>query len=303
VSNKTRIERARARAAELQAAQARARQRRRAVWFAVGAVVAVVVVLGALVLVKLVGGGTKHPTAPAASALSPKVLQEVTQVPPATLDAIGADSVASLPHRINAPPLTADGRPRILYVGAEYCPFCAAERWPVVAALSRFGSWRGLGATRSAHDDVFPDTATLSFHAAAYTSAFLSFTGVETASNVRQGTTYAPLDQLAPADKQIFDRYDAPPYVSGGAGSIPFVILGGKYVISGASFSPGLLAGKDQTAIAAALRDPSSPIARSVDGTANLLTAALCELTGNQPAAVCGSKGVLAAKQRLDAQK
>jgi hypothetical protein len=61
------------------------------------------------------------------------------------------------------------GKPLVVYIGAEYCPFCAAQRWPLVVALSRFGTFSGLSVTRSASEDVFPDTATLSFHSASYT--------------------------------------------------------------------------------------------------------------------------------------
>jgi hypothetical protein len=35
--------------------------------------------------------------------------------------------------------------------------------------------------------------------------------------------------------------------------------------------------------VAAALRDPSSSVARGVDGAANVITAAICTITGNQP--------------------
>ena len=44
-----------------------------------------------------------------------------------------------------------------------------------------------------------------------------------------------------------------------------------------------MLAGKTQAQIAEALKDPSSPIAKAVDGSANVYTAALCQLTNNQP--------------------
>ena len=40
--------------------------------------------------------------------------------------------------------LTADGKPLVLYVGAEYCPYCAAERCAMVQALSRFGTFSNL---------------------------------------------------------------------------------------------------------------------------------------------------------------
>ena len=50
----------------------------------------------------------------------------------------------------NAPSLTLNGKPEVLYIGAEYCPFCAAERWAMIVALSRFGTFSGLATTRSA---------------------------------------------------------------------------------------------------------------------------------------------------------
>jgi hypothetical protein len=88
--------------------------------------------------------------------------------------------------------LTANGKPLVVYVGAEYCPYCAAERWAAVIALSRFGTFSGLGQTHSSSTDVYPNTATLSFHGASYTSQYLQFQGVETQSNQPQGTGYAP---------------------------------------------------------------------------------------------------------------
>jgi hypothetical protein len=51
--------------------------------------------------------------------------------------------------------------------------------------------------------------------------------------------------------------------------------------------------------IAAALADPTSPVAQAVDGSANVLTAALCEVSGQQPAAVCTAPGVAAAAKTL----
>jgi hypothetical protein len=143
---------------------------------------------------------------------------------------------------------------------------------------------------------VFPSTATLSFHGATYTSKYLAFSGYEMQSNQLQGSSYAPLDKLPPADQKLFQTYDAPPYVPAqSAGAIPFVDLGGRYLISGAGYDPGVLKGLNQAQIARALSDPRSPVAKSVDGTANLVTASLCTLTGNKPTDVCTSSGVRAA--------
>jgi hypothetical protein len=88
-------------------------------------------------------------------------------------------------------------------------------------------------------------------------------------------------------------------YTNGPDGSIPFLDLGNRYLVSGASYDPGLLKDKSREQIAAALKDPTSDIAKAVDGTANVLTAAICQLTGNQPAAVCSSSGVTAAAKQL----
>jgi hypothetical protein len=60
-----------------------------------------------------------------------------------------------------------------------------------------------------------------------------------------------------------------------------------------------VLLGKTQTKIAAALADPNSAIAKAVDGTANLITAAICQITNGQPGAVCQSPGVTAATAAL----
>ena len=256
-------------------------------------------VVAALVVVK-VTGVTDRPAAvvPVAGAAGDQVVAAVTSVPAAVLDQVGAGSGVTPPKRIDGPALTADGKPRVLYVGAEYCPYCAAERWSMVVAMSRFGSFSGLGQTASAAQDVFPSTPTLSFHGSSYTGQTVAFTGVETESNVVSGSGYAALDSLSAADEQVFATYNAPPYVESG-GSIPFVDIGGKYLISGASFTPQLLHGLTHEQVAAALADPTSPVAQSVDGAANVITAAVCTTTQQQPAAVCGSAGVQAAAKTL----
>lgn len=287
-------EAAAARQRHAQAALARVRRaRRRRQLVAAGAVAAVLIVLGALVVVRVVGGG-RHPApaAAAAGAVPAAVLAQVTAVPPATLAAVGLGSATGLPKPITGspPPLQVSGRPAILYVGAEYCPYCAAERWAMVVALSRFGSFTGLSATHSSASDVFPNTATFSFHGATYTSRYVAFTGVETQTNQLQGGQYTPLDRLTAQQQQLLATYDAPPYVpASSAGAIPFIDFGNRYLVSGAGYDPGLLAGKTMPQISGALADPASPIARGVDGTANALTATICRLTGDQPAAVCQS--------------
>ncbi len=287
---------ARERIAAQLAAQQRAERRRRLL-LAVGAVVVVIVIVAGLVAIRLAGGGKDTATAPSGVA-DAQIVTALSSVPESTFAAVGTAGVQAAPTAITAPPLTAGGKPKVLYIGAEYCPYCAAERWPVTVALSRFGTFTNLGTTHSSGSDVFPNTPTLSFHGATFTSQYLSFTGVETTTNQQVNGQYTPLDTPTAEDQKTFDTYNAPPYVQTG-GSIPFVDLGGKFVSSGATYSPEILAGKTQAQVADALKDPSNPIAKAVIGSANVYTAAICAMTNNQPANVCSTAPVKAAAGKL----
>ena len=79
------------------------------------------------------------------------MVTDTTSVPASTLDTVGAGSGVTAPPEIKGgTPLTSGGKPEVLYMGAEYCPFCAAERWAMVVALSRFGTFSGLSTVHSA---------------------------------------------------------------------------------------------------------------------------------------------------------
>jgi thiol-disulfide isomerase/thioredoxin len=289
---------ARQRAAEEQ----RRREQRRRLGIAGAAIGVVLVVLASLVVVKLATGG-RHTSGPASQPADSTVIAAVTGVSAATLDAVGKGKVDALPKAVTGQQVLTDGgKPLVLYMGAEYCPYCAAERWAMVVALSRFGTFSNLGQTHSASADVYPNTATLSFHGASYASQYLTFQGVETQSNEVQGNGYAPLDTPTAQQQQLAKTFNAPPYVdSGSAGSIPFIDFANQAVVSGASYSPQLLAGKEGADIAAALANPHSDIAIAVDGTANAFTALLCQLTGGQPATVCTTRAATAYQESFHA--
>ena len=270
---------------------------------AIGTVLAVFAVM---VVAKLGGAGeaTKEPAgAFPTGAAAAAIVAALTSVPPAVLDQVGTGSTeaAVLPKPVTGQQvLTEGGKPLILYVGAEYCPFCAAQRWPVVVALSRFGTFSGLTITASASDDVYPNTPTVSFHGSTYTSDVLAFQGVETSSRTRSGGSYAPLDQLTPQQAQLVQKFNAPPYVDAkSAGSIPFIDFANQAIAGGASFSPQLLAGMTAQQVAAALSDPGSDIAKAVGGNANAITAVLCKLTGGKPANVCTTPAVTAFQGKI----
>jgi Domain of unknown function (DUF929) len=251
-------------------------------WWILIAVVVVIAVALVVTLASQPKSADKAEPAPAA------LVAKVTSLPAGVFDRIGLGTVNGTPKPITAPALTAGGKPHILYVGAEYCPYCATERWPMVIALSRFGSFTGLGTTHSSTTDVFPNTATFTFHGASYTSRWIAFTGVELETNQRQGDGYAPLDKLTDAQQQLFETYDAPPYTTS-SGGIPFIDFGGRFIVSGVTYLPNVLADKSAEQIADALADPSTTISKGAIGAANSFTVAICSLTKNQPASVCAT--------------
>ena len=264
-------------------------------WAAGGLVIVVVV---AIVAVALTNGGSK---ATATTPAPADVVQATTNVPSATLAAVGlgpSDIQPPKPVTGGQPALTSNGLPEVLYMGAEYCPYCAAERWPMVVALSRFGTFSHLGATESATNDVYPGTKTFSFYGSSYTSPYLVFTPVEMQSNQQSGNGYATLQAPTATQQRLLQQFDQPPYTQS-SGGIPFVDFGNRYIVSGASYNPQALQGQSMTGIAGSLVDPSNQIAQNINGTANILTASICQQTNNQPGQVCNTPTITAAKVKL----
>ena len=157
-------------------------------------------------------------------------------------DAVGSGGVAPRLTRTDAATLrTATGKPIVIYVGADYCPFCASERWSLVVALSRFGTFRDLGLTRSSPSDVYPNTATFSFRGTSYASEWVELSTVETAD--RFGS---PRERPDATQQASLDRFDP-------KGSIPFVSLADRYVTIGAGYPTDVLRGKDWQDVTAGL--------------------------------------------------
>ena len=285
-----------ARLVELRAQQAKAE--RRSKLMIAGATVGVVAIVVIALVIAALQGGTDV-TGQSSTALDQATFAKVTSVPAASLDTVGAGASDNPPKTIDAPALTKDGKPRVLYVGAEYCPYCATERWPLVVALSRFGTWNNLSASFSAPaPEVNPNTATVSFHGATYSSQYVSFTGYETSTNKQTNGQWGKLDTLEGEDLALFQKFNAPPYVQS-SGAIPWINLGGTSIQAGASYNSAVILNKTQAEIATALADPTTDIAKGVNGAANVLTAQICKSTNQQPTAVCTAPGVVAAAAKL----
>ena len=275
-------------------------------WISVGAVIAIVAVL---VIVKVSKGGNTQNDA-SWSAADATVVQQITNVPASVFDTVGVTSpvatVTAPTLHLSEPQLvwkdsSGASHPGVLYYGGEYCPYCAAQRWPTIIALSRFGTWSGLGNTSSYSGDVYPNTQSFTFYKAHFKSKYITVQTVEIARNVlnAQGTGYAPLQKATKEQDAILTKYDNmnyfPDMTQSQAGSIPFISVGNRIMWAGSSFPPSVLQGQQRADIAANLTDTANPITQGIIASANYLTAAICSQTQQQPSNVCSSKGVQAA--------
>ena len=279
-------------------------------WVAIGLVVVVVAVL---VIIKVTTGSSSS-TGSAFQSTDPTMVAQLSTIPASVFNTVGVNSTVAPvtpPQSISGQPelmstsSTGKKLPEVLYIGAEYCPFCAAQRWATIVALSRFGTWSGLGNTESSTypGEAYPGTQTFSFLKARFKSKYLVFSGVEEYNNAFNAALgyYSPLQKPSAQDSATINKYDTSKYVKGIApsqpGPIPFMSIGNKFLVSGASFTPATLSGLSRTQIATGLSDPTSPVTDAIIASANYQSATFCSLTKNQPASVCASPGVMAAKR------
>jgi len=291
MSKATRIrqQNARQKIAAQREAERRAERRRR-LFITGGSVLAVIVIVVAFIVIRSLNkpSSTAAAGANGRTPLPASVSNAVSNVPASALNTVGAGSVPQSGQPPvtagSGPLLTSNGKPEMLYIGAEYCPYCAAMRWSMAVALSRFGTlstpWHGI---HSSSSDVFPNTATLTFYKSGYNSNHLTFTPVENLT-----VTKGPLQNPTAAQNAIWAKYEPDPNTRG----YPFIDIGNKFVIKGPIYNPAVLKGLTWSQIATAMQNPSSPVAQGVLGAANYMTAAICKTTNNQPGSVCTSPAV-----------
>ncbi len=175
-------------------------------------------------------------------------------------------------------PLSVENKPYFLFVGAQFCPSCAAERWAMVKALSRFGTFRGLA------PDVVGEgeggIPTYNFVNADYKSSYVSYGHKEVAD---KDGKLIPGQELTDFEKKWFNTYDP-------RGGVPFLFINGQYVQLVAGFSPALIVGKTFDQIKKDLEsNADTPYVAAINEEADIITAYLCKATGNQPREVCAS--------------
>lgn len=281
------------------------RPRNRVTSFVWGAIIVILVIVVAIV-VYAVAGPPDSPGAVRRAPTSDAVVSDVAHVPPSVFNAVGVNPTSGAlvtltpPSVVDGAPLLSMGKPEVLYVGAEYCPFCGAERWPLVVALSRFGHFDTLTNMQSAALSVFPGIQSFSFVGSTYASRYVTFTGVELYSNaVDSNGAYTRIASLTPAQSSLVSKYSSPGTTASGSPSFPFVDVANVVVASTSGFSPALIANMSQSAIASTLDQPTQPSTQAIVASANYLSAGLCRATHGQPGSVCTSRGVRSALAAL----
>lgn len=270
----------------------RRRKDRSRVYMIIGVLALIVIIIGVLIYIsQLPATGQK------ATPADQSVLAQLKGVPQSTWEAIGKGSptVNNVLKAQSGQPLLKgpNGHPEFFYVGAEYCPNCAAERWAMINALDRFGTFKNLGQIVSAETPV----STFTFEGSSYTSQYIDFVPKEILGNTTDSSgSWAPLDKLTATQQQNFTKYD-------NQLSFPFVNIGNQYVAVGANYYYTVLQDNGSAIqwqdIASTLTNTKSPIAQGILGTANYMTAAICSVTNQQPSTVCGSSVIQQIQQSL----
>jgi hypothetical protein len=217
----------------------------------------------------------------------------------AGLPTAGNNNFISIPSLYKGQPaLVFNGKPGVLYIGAEFCPYCAAERWALIVAFSKFGSFSNLHETTSSPWDTDPATPTFSFHKSSYSSSYVAFVPKEYESNDTgpSGAGRTVLESLTSKESNLWSKYETH---FGESEGFPFVDIGNKVFVTGPSYDPSTLSGMNQSEIADNLTNPKNAITENIVGTANYLIAGICSITKDQPSSVCSMPIVAKASNSL----
>jgi hypothetical protein len=270
-------------------------------YVALGLIILAIVLLGALVIVRD-NSSPSSSTVETFSAASSSLVSTL-DVPASAYDTVGVSSPGNpvTPLRAtDSAPLWRDAtagepaRPVVYFYGAEFAPYAAAQRWPLVLALARFGTFTQLGLMQSSMTSAFPNLSTFTFWHVGYKSHWIALQSVERYSSLNPtGARYLSLQTPNARQAAAVTEYGP------SADSFALTDVANRYVLSGSAFSPTVLEGMTQDQIAGDLDNPSSPLAQAVLAAANEITASICAVDGAKPVSVCESRGVEAAGAAL----
>ncbi len=265
-------------------------------WLTVVVVLAIVVVL--LVVKASTGNlGSSPPTPPQITPAPSDLVGQVTGIPASVFNQIGVTSPAvPITPPVAAPsgvsPLERDGKPVVFFYGAEFCGYCAAERWALIASLSRFGAFANLGLIRSTGTQYPAGIESFTFRNTTYRSKYLVLETIERRSDYNPtGAEFTSLQKPSASETRLLTTFHVVGY--------PFIDVANRYVTDGPSYSPSFLSGLTWSEIGSYLDEPQQPVAEAVVALSNDYSAAVCASTGGHPGSVCHSRGVLSAAHAM----
>lgn len=206
-------------------------------------------------------------------------------------------------------------KPEFLVLEGETNGQAAAERWPLVKALSQFGAFSDLRSIErkclvlrggTLNGATVCSAPTFDLPHAKYQSPYFNYVDKELIDDANT----SHINRLSAAEKRAFVRY-FPGWRDPLAHYQLFpVILAGNYIqVSSSIMTDGDLLGAttgdpvafglpfatiQQSLLQGRLQDSSGDIhlVRDVNAEANLLTGMICHMDGRQPRAVCGRKPI-----------
>ncbi len=184
------------------------------------------------------------------------------------------------------------GKVTVFFVGTEYCTFCAAQRWPLVESLKKFGSFEGLKSSSTPNiGGEYSNLPTYTFVETNYTSSYIMFSHKETYDK-----EYNELEGLSDEERKIVDKYN--PF-----GGVPFLMIAGKkgvYTQVSSGYSPGVLSGLKFSEVQNNLKNNADKKeVSSIDHEANIITAIICYNNENLPENVCNQPEIRILIQKI----
>ncbi|MBV8083341.1 MAG: DUF929 family protein [Chloroflexi bacterium] len=165
----------------------------------------------------------------------------------------------------------------VFFMGAQFCPYCAVERWALVSALQSFGSLTDFGKEASNEGvDGFHPVPTYNLIPAHYSSPYVTFSSKDIFDHNSQ-----PLQKLDATEQDYVNRFD--PH-----GDWPFIVINGQYAQIGNGFSPSVLQGMQFDPVFQQLQAGAlNPATQAIEAEAAVLRKYICASTAGLPSAAC----------------
>ena len=200
--------------------------------------------------------------------------------------------IATLMNDVKVPtgsPFREGTEPIVVFISAEYCPYCAFMRWPLTIALMRFGNFSGLRYMQSSSTDTYPpfyyaNEDTFTYHGATYSSQYIVFQSYETETRTGASLQTVPSNYTA-----VWETFSP-------TQGVPFLDVANKYAIPGTFYLPNSNLGSGRhgnwSLDIQNIANNNTALSYKVMSAANAITALICQATGGNPHSVCANPSV-----------